>query len=94
MKWAAQFVIAAAAAATMMAAAMDTVAPAAKREIIPGSELMTHQERERYRERMRREKTPEGQTAVREEHLRQVRERARLRGLRLAEPAASERDRK
>ena len=30
MKWAAQFVIAAAAAATMMAAAMDTVAPAAK----------------------------------------------------------------
>ncbi|MNC86507.1 hypothetical protein D3C83_21750 [compost metagenome] len=73
----------------MAAAAMDTAVPA-KREIIPGSELMTSQERERYRQRMRTAKTPDAEAAVREEHVRQMRERARLRGLRLAEPLASE----
>ncbi len=89
MKWGTQCVIAAAAAVTMAAAAMDTAVPA-KREIIPGSELMTSQERERYRQRMRTAKTPDAEAAVREEHVRQMRERARLRGLRLAEPLASE----
>ncbi|HSN41893.1 MAG TPA: hypothetical protein VLT92_17090 [Burkholderiales bacterium] len=68
------------------AAAPEDGAPV-KREIIPGSELMTSQERERYRQRMRSAKTPEAQQQVREEHLRQVRERARLRGLRLPEDA-------
>jgi len=57
-----------------------------KREIIPGSELMTPQEREGYRQRMRSAKTPQEQDKVRAEHIGQMRERARLRGLRLPEP--------
>jgi len=57
-----------------------------KREIIPGSELMTSGERERYRRRMREARRPEEETRVREEHVKQMRERARLRGLSLAEP--------
>ena len=58
----------------------------AKREIIPGSELMTHGERERYRQRIRGARSPQEESAVREGHLHMVRERARLRGLRLPEP--------
>jgi hypothetical protein len=53
-------------------------------EIIPGSELMTARERERYRERMRAAGSREKQAQVREEHVKQMRERARLRGLELA----------
>lgn len=77
------------AAAIMMAAALDAIAAqdSLKREIIPGSELMTSQERERYRQRIRGAKTPAEEEQVRAEHLRQVRERARLRGLRLPESA-------
>lgn len=62
--------------------ASSTQAPV-KREIIPGSELMTSQEREGYRQRVRGAKTPQEQEKVRAEHIGQMRERARLRGLRL-----------
>ena len=55
-----------------------------QREIIPGSELMTSRERERYRIRMQAAGTPEKQAQVREGHVKQMRERARLRGLELA----------
>lgn len=57
-----------------------------KREIIPGSELMTSPERERYRQRIRAAKTPQEEEKVRADHVRQMQERARLRGLRLPEP--------
>ena len=67
-----------------LAADQGAVAPPPiKREIIPGSELMTHQERERYRQRMRGAKTAEDRDKVRADHLRRMEERARLRGLRL-----------
>lgn len=66
-----------------------STAPPIKREIIPGSELMTPQERERYRQRMRNAKTPQEQEKVRAEHTGQMRERARLRGLRLPETPAA-----
>ena len=57
-----------------------------EREIIPGSELMTSQERERYRQRMRGAGSVEERASFRAEHVKQMRERARVRGLRLAEP--------
>lgn len=57
-----------------------------KREIIPGSELMTSQERERYRQRIRAAKTPAEEEKVRSDHTAQMRERARVRGLALREP--------
>jgi hypothetical protein len=57
-----------------------------EREIIPGSELMSAPERERYRQRMRAAASAEERNKVREEHVKQMRERARVRGLRLAEP--------
>ena len=57
--------------------------PAVRREIIPGSELMTPRERERYRQRIRAAKTADEEARVREQHVMQMRERARLRGLRL-----------
>jgi len=60
--------------------------PVIEREIIPGSELMTSRERERYRQRMRAARTADEQTVVRQEHVKQMRERARLRGLALPEP--------
>ena len=60
--------------------------PPIEREIIPGSELMTPRERERYRQRVRAASTPEEQQAVREDHVKQMRVRARLRGLDLAAP--------
>lgn len=75
-----------AAAIIMASAALDAVgAEQLRREIIPGSELMTSQERERYRQRIRGARTPDEEQKVRSEHLQQVRERARLRGLRLPE---------
>lgn len=76
-------------AGAMAAEAEKSEAAPVKREIIPGSELMTHQERERYRQRMRSAKTPQEQEKVRAEHTGQMRERARLRGLRLPEPPAA-----
>ena len=77
----------------LVAAAQAQSKPASApmaREIIPGSELMTSPERERYRERMRGAKSPEEQAKVRAEHTGQMRERARVRGLRLAEPLPGE----
>jgi hypothetical protein len=52
-----------------------------QREIIPGSELMTAQERERYRLRLRGAGTPEERERLRAEHVRAIEERAQLRGL-------------
>ena len=66
-------------------AAEPAFAPA-KREIIPGSELMTAQERERYRQRIRAAKTYAEEEKVRGDHDRAIRERARVRGLQLREP--------
>jgi hypothetical protein len=60
-----------------------------QREVIPGSELMTTQERERYRQRIRAAKTPDAEAQDRTDHKRQVRERARLRGLRLPEDSSA-----
>jgi hypothetical protein len=89
-----QIAISIAAAAAMAAAAIDAIGepPApVKREIIPGSELMTSQERERYRQRIRAAQAPEEERKVRDDHVKQMRERARLRGLRLPEsPAAAQ----
>ena len=65
--------------------AAETARPAG-REIIPGSELMTSQERERYRQRIRGAKSDDDEARIRTQHVEQMRERARLRGLRLAEP--------
>ncbi len=59
-----------------------------KREIIPGSELMTGQERERYRLRLRGAKSEEERQRLREEHVNAMRERARVRGLELRDPSA------
>ena len=71
----------------VLAAAQESEGtPPVRREIIPGSELMTSGERERYRQRMRAAGTPEAQARVREEHVKRLRERARLRGLDLADP--------
>ena len=77
----------AAAAAAQSGAAATAPAPV-KREIIPGSELMTSQERERYRQRIRGAATPQEEEKVRAEHVKQMQERARVRGLQLADPAA------
>jgi hypothetical protein len=86
-----QIAISIAAATVMAAAALETVGeptPPVKREIIPGSELMTSQERERYRQRIGAAKAPEEEQKVRDDHVKQMRERARLRGLRLPESSA------
>lgn len=58
-------------------------ATAVKREIIPGSELMTTQERERYRLRLRGAGTPGERERLRAEHVKAMEERAQLRGLQL-----------
>jgi hypothetical protein len=77
--------------ATAVAAEQSgTSRPEMKREIIPGSELMTSQERERYRQRMRGAKSEDERNRYRAEHTKQMQERARMRGLRLAEPAAGD----
>jgi hypothetical protein len=94
--------IAVAGATVMFAAAVDTSGQAQqgkreqvqqrtqervqKREIIPGSELMTSQEREQYRQRMAAAKSDEERDRLRAEHYKAMDERARLRGLRLADP--------
>jgi hypothetical protein len=60
---------------------------AGKREIIPGSELMTSKEREDYRRRYAVAKTEEDKEKVRADHIKAMEERARLRGLQLVLPA-------
>jgi hypothetical protein len=59
---------------------------AGKREIIPGSELMTGKEREDYRRRYAAAQTDAEREKVRSDHIRAMEERARLRGLKLAVP--------
>ncbi len=54
-----------------------------QREIIPGSELMTSQEREQYRLRLRGAGTPQERERLRAEHVRVMEERAQMRGLQL-----------
>jgi hypothetical protein len=91
-------------AAVMLAAAVDaagqqqtqqreqtqarTQERAGKREIIPGSELMTSKEREDYRRRYAAAKTEADKEKVRADHIKAMQERARLRGLELVLPAA------
>lgn len=79
-----QLLLAAAMACSLTAGAAERSDHPVQREIIPGSELMTAAERERYRQRMRAAGTLDKQAAVREQHVKQMRERARLRGLELA----------
>jgi len=55
-------------------------------ELIFGAELMSAQERERYRREIGAAKSEEAATRLREQHRRRMRERARERGVRLAEP--------
>lgn len=54
-----------------------------KREIIPGSELMTSPERERYRLRLRGAGSAEERERLRSEHVKAMEEQARLRGLKV-----------
>lgn len=61
---------------------------AGKREIIPGSELMTSQEREAYRRRYAAAPDDAARDKVRADHVRAMQERARVRGLQLAAPVA------
>lgn len=77
--------------AAAMPAAAATTQPV-KREIIPGSELMTSQERERYRQRIRAAATPQEEEKVRADHVQQMQERARVRGLQLADPATQRKE--
>ena len=98
-----RIIISASTAAVMLAAAIDaagqqqtqsreqtqarTQERAGKREIIPGSELMTSKEREDYRRRYAAAKTEADKEKVRADHIKAMQERARLRGLELALPA-------
>ena len=52
-----------------------------QREIIPGSELMTAQERERYRQQQRAAGSAEARERLRAEHVKAMEERGRTRGL-------------
>ncbi|MBY0270234.1 MAG: DUF1104 domain-containing protein [Burkholderiales bacterium] len=76
-------------AVTAFALGCGTLPPAAaaespvQREIITGSELMTTQERENYRQRLRGAGTPEERERLRAEHVKAMEERAQLRGLQL-----------
>lgn len=83
-----QAVLAAAifAGAPSVAAAASEPAPV-KREIIPGSELMTSQERDQYRQRQRGAKSEAQREQQRAEHVKAMEERARLRGLQVVDPS-------
>ena len=76
-----------AAVAAVLCSAVQPVAAAAaepapvQREIIPGSELMTAQERERYRQRQRGAGSAEERERLRAEHVKAMEERGRIRGL-------------
>jgi len=72
--------------ALSVAAAASEPAPV-KREIIPGSELMTSQERENYRQRQRGAKSEAQREQQRAEHIKVMEERARVRGLQVVDPS-------
>lgn len=98
-----RIIISVSTAAVMLAAAIDasgqqqsqnreqvqarTQERAGKREIIPGSELMTSKEREDYRRRYAAAKSETDKEKVRTDHIKAMQERARLRGLQLVLPA-------
>ena len=83
-----QAVLAVAIFAGPLPAVAATAEPAPiKREIIPGSELMTSQEREHYRQRQRGAKTDALREQQRTEHVKAMEERARLRGLQVVDPS-------
>lgn len=77
-----RFMICIAVAAVFFSAALPAAEPV-QREIIPGSELMTTQERERYRLRLRGAGTATERERLRAEHVRAMEERARLQGLKV-----------
>ena len=97
-----RIIISVSTAAVMLAAAVDaagqqqaqqreqvksrTQERAGKREIIPGSELMTSKEREDYRRRHAAARTEADKEKVRADHIKAMQERARLRGLELVLP--------
>jgi hypothetical protein len=56
---------------------------AGQQEQVYGSQLMTPQERDEYRARMRSAKTPEERERIREEHHERMKERAKERGMTL-----------
>lgn len=71
-----------------LAAAQTPQAPRPiQRELIFGSELMTEQELDQYRDEMARLQTEGAQAQYRERHRQRLRERARARGQELQEPA-------
>lgn len=84
--------------AVLLAAAVAPVAAAepagVQREIIPGSELMTTQEREQYRLRLRGAGTAEERERLRAEHVKAMEARARLQGLRVSDPSREREGRK
>ena len=83
-----QAVLAAAIFAGALSVAVAASEPApVKREIIPGSELMTSQEREHYRQRQRGAKSEAQREQQRAEHVKAMEERARLRGLQVVDPS-------
>jgi hypothetical protein len=73
----------AACAALLLAQAVAAAEEPPKRELIYGAELMTHQEREQYRQRVRGAKDASEKAQVEDQHRKRVRERARKRGLEL-----------
>jgi hypothetical protein len=77
--------------AALLAAAVTPLSAAeparVQREIIPGSELMSTQEREQYRLRLRGAGTAAERERLRAEHVKAMDERARLQGLRVSDPS-------
>lgn len=73
-------------AGALPAVAATTEPAPIKREIIPGSELMTSQERERYRQRQRGAGSEAEREKLRAEHVEAMEERARVRGLKVNDP--------
>lgn len=71
--------------------AMAAESAPVQREIIPGSELMTSQEREQYRIRLRGAGTGEERERLRAEHVRAMEERAKVRGLKVSDPTRERR---
>ncbi|MDP1674663.1 MAG: hypothetical protein Q8L65_16305 [Burkholderiales bacterium] len=65
-----------------------------QREIIPGSELMTTQEREQYRLRLRGAGTAAERERLRAEHVKAMEARARLQGLRVSDPSRERKESK
>lgn len=78
--------------AAAAAPAVATEPARVQREIIPGSELMTTQEREQYRLRLRGAGTAEQRERLRAEHVKAMDERARLQGLRVSDPSRERKD--